>query len=114
MDYPSNVASADRFLTTTDFRTDWKVYLQEVLDYAFEGNVENDFKVQENSIRGWFHTPWLHEGHSGREYVHGLTRERSSRPNELQEGVSEFFQNWGIGFYNEAAATQLGAIWSDF
>ena len=114
LDYPATDPSLDRFSTATDFREDWKGYLNEVLAYAFEGNVENDFVVQDNPVRDWFHTPWLHEGHSGREYVHGLTRERSSRPNELQDGVDEFFQNWGIGFYNELAASTLGEIWTDF
>ena len=114
LDYPTVGPGLDRFSTTTDFRSDWQGYLNEVLAYAFEGNIDNDFVVQENSVRNWFHTPWLHEGHSGREYVHGLTRERSSRPNELQDGVDAFFQNWGVGFYNEVAAGTLGAIWTDF
>ncbi|WP_299631784.1 hypothetical protein [uncultured Roseobacter sp.] len=114
LDYPAAGSELDSFSTETDFRSDWMGYLNEVLAYAFEGNLENDFVVQDNSIRSWFHTPWLHAGHSGREYVHGLTRERSSRPNELQNGVDAFFQNWGVGFYNEAAAGTLGAIWTDF
>lgn len=114
LDYPDDDGNFDRFTTTTDFRTDWQGYLNEVLAYAFEGNLENDFIVQNNTVRGWYHTPWLHAGHSGREYVHGLTRERTSPPRELQEDVDRFFQNWGIGFYNEAAGTQLGKIWTDF
>ena len=34
----------------------------EVLHYAFEGNLEKDFRVQENAVRKWFHAPWLHWG----------------------------------------------------
>ncbi len=114
LDYPSQGQTLDAFSTSTDFRTDWQAYLREVLVYSFEGNLENDFVVQDNAVRGWFHTPWLHAGHSGREYRHGLTRERTSTPGELQEGVDQFFQNWGVGFYNEAAASQLGRIWTNY
>lgn len=114
LDYPDDDNTFDRFTTATDFRTDWQGYLNEVLAYALEGNVENNFVVQSNALRGWYHTPWLHAGHSGREYVHGLTRERTSPAGELQEGVNRSFQNWGIGFYNEAAGTQLAKIWRDF
>jgi hypothetical protein len=28
--------------------------------------------------------------------------------------VDAFFQNWGVGFYNEVAAGTLGTIWTDF
>lgn len=114
LDYPDERQDLDAFSTQTDFRTDWKEYLMEVLAYSLDGHLETDFVVQNNEVREWFHTPWLHAGHAGREYKHGLTRERTSQPEELQEGVAKYFQNWGVGFYNEVAASQLGKIWKDY
>jgi hypothetical protein len=59
-------------------------YLRAVLDYCFEGNSANTFAdVGNNPVRKWYHTPWLHTGNGGREFIHGLTKERPSDPLEL-------------------------------
>lgn len=114
LDYPAQGQTTDRFETRTDFRQDWQGYLKEVLQYAWEGQIEVDFVAQKNQKRAWFHAPWLHVGNFGREKVHGLTKERVSRPFELENNVDGFFNNWGIGYFNAAAASQLGKIWTDF
>src|SRR6476469_1917355 len=52
-------------------------YMQAVLDYCLEGNTENNFAdVSQNTVRKWYHAPWLHSTNSGREFIHGLTKER--------------------------------------
>lgn len=114
LNYPKPGVALDRFISTKDFRTDWQEYLKDALAYAWKGQLAADFVVQNNKDRAWFHAPWLHVGHSGRERLRGLTRERNSRPSELQDGAGKYFANWGIGFFNEAAASQLGKIWTDF
>jgi hypothetical protein len=40
--------------------------LQAVLDYCLEGNTANNFAdVSTNSLRKWYHAPWLHSTASG-------------------------------------------------
>ncbi len=96
-----------------DFKTQMPEYMQAVLDYIMEGNQEVNFAGQKNESRKWYHAPWLHYGVSGREYTHGLTMERNSRPGELSYGQTKQYQNWGIGMYNPRGAYTLGQVWKD-
>src|SRR5262245_9713911 len=61
-----------------DFRTKPAEYIKAVYDYVLEGNREVDWAVQDNAVRRWYHAPWMHYGDKGREFVRGLTRERST------------------------------------
>ena len=61
--------------------------LTRVLAYCLEGNTGIDFKVQNNTVRHWYHAPWLHYGANGREWHHGLTGERQSRPGDDRHGA---------------------------
>lgn len=74
-----------------------------------------EFRVQDNPLRKWYHAPWLHDdgdtNGGGREYHHGLTRER-----DLGYRSSIVFkqipaQNWAIGFYNNRGGYMLGKVW---
>jgi hypothetical protein len=77
--------SADRSIEATpaptypwqqiDFRVQPAEYIKAVYDYVLEGNREVDWAVQDNSVRRWYHAPWMHYGDKGREFVRGLTRE---------------------------------------
>ena len=96
-----------------DFKTQMPEYMAAVLDYIMDGNIEAQFAGQNNETRKWFHAPWLHYGVSGREYSHGLTMERNSRPGELSYGQTKQYQNWGIGMYNPRGAYTLGQVWKD-
>lgn len=100
-----------------DFRVNPKPYLQAVLAYCLEGNTDPrvDFNVKLNRIRTWYHAPWLHDdgraNGNGREYIHGLTRERSSSPFELHRRQNVELENWAIGFYNAPGGFTLGQVW---
>ena len=98
-----------------DFRdpAEAEQYLRAVLGYAMEGNVDIDWVGQDNSVRKWYHTPWLHAGNNGREFVHGMTRERSSRPRELHPNQSETFPNWAVGLYNPRGGFTIGQVWDN-
>jgi len=63
-------------------------------------------------VRTWYHAPWLHTGCFGREFVHGLTRERSSRSRELHPNQTSFIDNWAVGFYNPAGGYTIGQVWN--
>jgi hypothetical protein len=90
-------------------------YMNAVLNYCMQGNTANDFAdVSQNKVRKWYHAPWLHVGASGREFIHGLTRERPSRVPELGPlHVTNQIQNWAVGFYNSRGGYTLGRVWAD-
>jgi len=79
--------------------------------YVLEGQDRTTWRVQDNPVRPWFHVPWMGPGGNGREFIRGLTRERSSRPGELGAGQTKCRQNWAIGFYNPSGGFALGQMW---
>ena len=93
--------------------TEWKDYLLAVLHYSMEGNVDVDWVLQKNTVRHWYHAPWMHWGPNGREFVHGLTHERVSRPKELAPTQVSAFQNWAVGMYNAPGGWVLGEVWEN-
>jgi hypothetical protein len=96
-----------------DFRTQGTQYLRAVLNYALDGNQAVEFDGNRNAVRKWYHTPWLHATNLGREFIHGLTRERSSRPRELHPNQASTFANYAVGFYNPAGGYVIGQVWKD-
>lgn len=104
--------------TPEEFKTKWKEYLFAALTYAYEGNVENDWVVQKNTRRRWFHAPWMHAGSTGREFLHGLTVERPSCAAELVDGKicdddKLSINNWAVGIYNEPGGFYIGQVWRE-
>src|SRR5262245_59546317 len=55
----------------------------------------------------------MHYGRTGREFIHGLTRERDSRPKELHANQTDQFQNWAVGIYNDKGGYIIGQVWKD-
>jgi hypothetical protein len=112
--YPQTLPpSVEHAWQQIDFKTDAFQYLRAVLDYALEGNVEADWNVAANTVRKWYHAPWMHPGCGGREFARGLTRERSSRPGELHANQTRFVDNWAVGIYNPPGGFVLGQVWKD-
>ncbi|CBN55387.1 conserved hypothetical protein [Kamptonema sp. PCC 6506] len=117
--YPKKQPTGEEYpWKSIDFRTSPREYMMAILNYSYEGNLENDFVVQNNPTRKWFHAPWLHweedkEGKRAREFVHGLTLERSSRPFELSATQTQKYRNYAVGFYNEAGGFTLGQVWAN-
>src|SRR5689334_23617930 len=66
-DYPETPPQPGRLppFFKTDFQKDWKAYMHQVRAYCFEGNVEVDWRVEDNRIRAWYHVPWQHYGPNG-------------------------------------------------
>lgn len=96
----------------------WREYMLAVRDYCFEGNLAVDFRVEQNSVRKWYHIPWQHYGPNGREGVHGLTKEASVQPKQLaptqgEPSASDFYQTYAVGFFNDFAAYTIGQVWAD-
>lgn len=104
--------------TPEDFQTKWKEYLLAVLDYAYAGNLETDWRVEKNNQRRWFHAPWMHAGVTGREFLRGLTVERRSCNAELVEGKicdddKLPVENWAVSVYNEPGAFYINRVWTE-
>ncbi|MEO5683590.1 MAG: hypothetical protein ABIQ88_13155 [Chitinophagaceae bacterium] len=100
-----------------NFKTQPEKYMNAVLQYFLEGNKSIDFVVQKNKTRKWYHAPsmsWQQPGRAyGREFIHGLTKERSSPARELFPTQTNFIQNWAVGFYNAPGAYTFGKVWAD-
>jgi hypothetical protein len=89
-------------------------YMNAVLNYCMQGNTANNFAdVSKNTVRKWYHAPWLHTGAAGREFIHGMTRERPSRVGELGPLQTSQHDNWAVGFYNSRGGYVLGRVWRD-
>lgn len=113
-DFPSEEPEPEDFpWEAINFQLEPFEYLRTVLSYSLEGNIEVDFDVQNNPIRTWYHAPWMHAGCGGREFVRGLTRERSSRPRELHPNQTGYTDNWAVGIYNPPGGYVLGQVWED-
>jgi hypothetical protein len=110
--YPTALPSKQAPWEAFDFRTQPEEYIRAVFKYALEGNVEADWDVQSNQVRKWYHTPWLHAGPGGREFVRGMTHERTSRARELHPQQSSTFQNWAVGAYNPRGGYTIGRVWN--
>jgi len=104
---PPKVAPWESF----NFRTQPRQYMSAVLAYTLEGNTGVNWDVHLNPVRKWYHAPWMHRGGNPREFVRGLTRERSSRPGELHPQQTGFVQNWAVGIYNPRAGYTIGSVW---
>jgi hypothetical protein len=113
-DYPATKpAVGSKPWKAFDFKTQSIQYLKSVLAYCIEGNVDVDFQLEKNTIRNWYHAPWLHTTNNGREFVHGLTGERSSKPRELDPNQNNTFANWAVGMYNAPGGFVIGQVWKD-
>lgn len=95
-----------------DFRTNARGYMESVLSYVLEGQDRTTWDVSVNSVRKWYHGPWMGPGGNGREFINGMTRERNSRAGELGPLQTACRQNWAVGFYNPAGGFVLGQIWA--
>ena len=107
-----------------DIRTEegGKKFAQVVLDYFYDslvqdaGNPNNNF-IAQNIKHGkarWCHMPWLNVGDSGRELIHGLTKERDLEKSEIYPNVNATKEkegsDWGIGFYNDIACASMHQV----
>lgn len=118
--YPKQLDSIDRMpWKSVDFVQKPQQYVEQVYRYVLEGNVDVNWVVQKNKVRKWYHAPWMHYGDSGREFIHGMTRERTT-PAPSSVGKGELgpdqvscAQNWAVGFFNSPGGYQVGKVWSN-
>jgi hypothetical protein len=116
-DYPLSAPAPETYpWKAFDFKTQPKQYVQAVLSYCLEGNTDDpavDWQLEKNTVRNWYHAPWMHAGDNGREFIHGLTRERNSPPGDLHPNQTQTVQNWAVSAYNPAGGYIIGQVWKD-
>jgi hypothetical protein len=115
-DYPTTAPAAENYpWKTLDFKTQPKEYAQAVLAYCLEGNTDAavDWQLEKNTVRNWYHAPWMHDGNNGREFIHGLTKERPAGNGDLHPNQTQSVQNWAVSAYNPAGGYVIGQVWKD-
>lgn len=90
-----------------------------MLDYFMEGmanqntrNPDQNLIASANSSRYWCHMPWMNVGPSGREAIHGMTRERSLGSNNIYSDASSG-TNWGVAYYNGRGCEALDGVFGN-
>jgi hypothetical protein len=124
-DYPTQLPPKENYpWLKIDFKdggpVDPKAYLQALLDYGLEGNVDVDFYVQDNKVRKWYGMPWMDwntevasdwPGTDGREFIHGLTHEFDSAGNTFSDKQLEFVDTWAQAYVNDRYAFSVGQVY---
>ena len=114
--YPAVRPPASRLpgFMKTEFQKNWREYMLQVRSYCLEGNADTDWRVENNKVRRWYHIPWQHYGPSGREGVHGLTKEAPVQPKQL--AATQTYtggQTYAVGIFNEFGGYTIGRVWAD-
>jgi hypothetical protein len=95
----------------------WPAYMQAILNYVRSGqdaqlSDAEGFRVQVDGKTRWFHMPWMSANDtSGREFIHGMTNERTTTTDDLNgDGNPDggFFETWAFGMYNDIGGYTLG------
>lgn len=124
----NTTAETDTPLTWND---QWQAYIDTIFDYIKEGQTDdlnnNDgFNVEVNGQTRWFSIPWMaYDQTVGREFIHGLTNERTAVIDDFFPNRSAMFEaahsvldndagyeTWAVGYYNNIAAYSIGQAWS--
>ncbi|HEV2596451.1 MAG TPA: hypothetical protein VGU01_14765 [Sphingomicrobium sp.] len=116
-DYPTTDPSDARPWQAFDPKTQPAAYIKSLLTYFYEGNIQPDpersFDPALNISRHWYNAPWQDVGVNGREPIHGMTRERVSRPGELAPTQTHSWNNYAVGFYNGHGGYTIGRMWAN-
>ncbi|RUL75282.1 hypothetical protein [Dyella choica] len=91
----------------------WRPYAEAVKKYCLEGNVDTDWDVQRNKVRRWYHIPWQHYGPSGREGIHGLTKEAPIQSQQLAATQTATGTTYAVGIYNDIGGYTIGQVWKN-
>lgn len=119
-DYPDALPSVGALPSALDidFTTEWEAYAMEIREYCLEGNVgnpqiEQDWRPEKNTVRDWYHIPWLHWGPTGTEGFHGLIFETAVAPFQLAAQQVEPQYIYAITIVNAFGGYTLGQMWAD-
>jgi len=106
--YPTTKPVKTAPWASINFTTQPEQYIRAVLAYAIDGNVAVAWDVQNNTVRKWYHVPWMHPD---REFVRGLTVEKTSVARYLHPNQTTPVRNYAVGMYNPLGGYTLGQVW---
>lgn len=112
-DYPKKLPTSERPWEAYNFKKEPLAYMYAVRDYILEGMLEADWRAENNSIRKWYHMPWMHTGLKPRECLHGMCREGDSNAYDISIYQDRPCQNWGASYFNDYAAYVIGQVWKN-
>ena len=93
-------------------------FAEAVQAYFYDGmanqhsNADQNFVASSDTTHYWCHMPWLNVGDSGREAIHGLTKERDILPSTIYPAPGTG-SDWGIGFYNAVGCQTIGSVFGN-
>lgn len=99
-------------------------YLAAVREYCLKGNklagADNEFTNaqyekhwNQDEKSQWYHVPWQHYGEKGREGIHGLTREASTKPTQLADSQTKEHETHAVALYNFVGGYTIGEVWKN-
>ncbi len=109
--------------SSTEWAGVWEDYLRAIFDYVREGQdlSPSGWNVQVAGETRWFHVPWMaFDPKVGREFVHGMTNERTAKTSDLlgePHGLPSVpdsdgqFETWAFGVYNPWGGYAFGRSW---
>jgi hypothetical protein len=107
-DYPTDPPAEQAYpWEEFDFKTQPDRYMAAVMRHVIEGN---DLTFRKPPI-DWYHAPWMHASCRGREYMHGLTMERTAPPQSLHPNQKDPADHWAVGLYNRPGGYTIGQVW---
>ncbi len=92
----------------------FKYFIEGMINKNAPNNPDQHFNAGLNTRRGWCQMPWMNVGDTGREAIHGLTKERDLEPSDIypetKNGITG--SDWGIGYYNSIACDYLANVFT--
>lgn len=87
-------------------------YFYENMANQNPSNPDMNFIAQKNTSRYWCNVPWLNVGPSGREAIHGLTKELDMKPSPKMDVYSAATPgtDWGVAYFNAPGCETLGDV----
>lgn len=117
----TKIKESDRPWKDKSIETEVEAYKLAVIlqEYIYKGmadqnakSANKNFIAQNSKEKFWCHMPWLNVGTSGREAIHGMTKERDLLPSphmDIYKNTSSG-TDWGIGYLNSYACKHLEEI----
>jgi hypothetical protein len=108
--FKPETSQADKTRLATEYG--WRL-----MHYIQEGNIESgdpdtDWNLCANQQRQWFNMPFqTYDVQTGREFVHGLTREAPVAMSLSSQSAPLGTTVWAVAFYNGNAAPTLAGVW---
>ena len=110
--------------SSTSWAPVWEAYLGSILSYVREGQTldPSGWNTDVAGETRWYHVPWMaFDPKVGREFIHGMTNERTAKTSDLLgmphslpnvPGNQDQFETWAFGVYNPWGGYAFGASWA--